>query len=73
MTEDLTTADFFRERRPTDDPYPFYACLRIESPVKGDFRLSRIPTSIGAQSVGAGRRCRRGPCQLPGKSHREQR
>ncbi|MBX7434942.1 cytochrome P450 [Mycobacterium sp. Y57] len=29
-------------------------CLRIESPVKGDFRLSRVPTTIGDQSVGAG-------------------
>jgi cytochrome P450 len=29
-------------------------CLRIESPVKGDFRLSRVPTTIGEQPVGAG-------------------
>jgi cytochrome P450 family 150 subfamily A5 len=29
-------------------------CLRIESPVKGDFRLSRVPTTVGDQSVGAG-------------------
>ena len=29
-------------------------CLRIESPVKGDFRLSRVPTTIGDESVGAG-------------------
>jgi cytochrome P450 len=29
-------------------------CLRIESPVKGDFRLSRVPTTIGEQAVGAG-------------------
>ncbi|UMB72529.1 cytochrome P450 [Mycobacterium paraterrae] len=29
-------------------------CLRIESPVKGDFRLSRRPTSIGDNTIGAG-------------------
>lgn len=29
-------------------------CLRIESPVKGDFRLSRTPTTIGDQPLGAG-------------------
>jgi cytochrome P450 family 150 subfamily A5 len=29
-------------------------CLRIESPVKGDFRLSRVPTKVGDEMVGAG-------------------
>jgi cytochrome P450 family 150 subfamily A5 len=29
-------------------------CLRIESPVKGDFRLSRVATTVGDQSLGAG-------------------
>lgn len=29
-------------------------CLRIESPVKGDFRLSRVPTTIGETALGAG-------------------
>ncbi len=29
-------------------------CLRIESPVKGDFRLSRVPTTIGEQALAAG-------------------
>ncbi|OBK35642.1 cytochrome [Mycobacterium sp. 1245111.1] len=29
-------------------------CLRIESPVKGDFRLSRRPTTIGDKTIGAG-------------------
>ncbi|ANI41086.1 cytochrome P450 [Mycolicibacterium vaccae] len=29
-------------------------CLRIESPVKGDFRMSRVPTTIGDQQLGAG-------------------
>lgn len=29
-------------------------CLRIESPVKGDFRLSRVPTKVGDETVGAG-------------------
>jgi cytochrome P450 len=29
-------------------------CLRIESPVKGDFRLSRVPTAVGGQALGAG-------------------
>ncbi len=28
--------------------------LRIESPVKGDFRLSRVPTTIGGVDVSAG-------------------
>ncbi|OBB55937.1 cytochrome [Mycobacterium sp. 852013-51886_SCH5428379] len=29
-------------------------CLRIESPVKGDFRLSRVPTTVGDEQLGAG-------------------
>ena len=29
-------------------------CLRIESPVKGDFRLSRVPTTVGGEPLGAG-------------------
>jgi cytochrome P450 len=29
-------------------------CLRIESPVKGDFRLSRVPTSVGEEALAAG-------------------
>ena len=29
-------------------------CLRIESPVKGDFRLSRVPTTVGEEAIGAG-------------------
>ncbi|MDZ4266150.1 MAG: cytochrome P450 [Mycobacterium sp.] len=29
-------------------------CLRIESPVKGDFRLSRVPTTVGDQALAAG-------------------
>lgn len=29
-------------------------CLRIESPVKGDFRLSRVPTEIGDEIIAAG-------------------
>ena len=29
-------------------------CLRIESPVKGDFRLSRVPTTVGNEALGAG-------------------
>ncbi|HUO37914.1 MAG TPA: cytochrome P450, partial [Mycobacterium sp.] len=28
--------------------------LRIESPVKGDFRLSRVPTTVGQTPIGAG-------------------
>jgi cytochrome P450 len=28
--------------------------LRIESPVKGDFRLSRVPTTVGGVDLGAG-------------------
>src|SRR6478752_4554580 len=29
-------------------------CLRIESPVKGDFRLSRTPVTVGDHELGAG-------------------
>ena len=29
-------------------------CLRFEAPVKGDFRLSRVPTTIGDTAIGAG-------------------
>ena len=29
-------------------------CLRIESPVKGDFRLSRVPTTVGETDIAAG-------------------
>jgi cytochrome P450 family 150 subfamily A5 len=29
-------------------------CLRIESPVKGDFRLSRVPVQVGEEALGAG-------------------
>jgi cytochrome P450 len=29
-------------------------CLRIESPIKGDFRLSRVPTTIGGVDIPAG-------------------
>ncbi len=28
--------------------------LRIENPVKGDFRLSRVPTTVGEEAIGAG-------------------
>ena len=28
MTEDLTSVDFFRDSRLSDDPYRFYAALR---------------------------------------------
>src|ERR1051325_11308669 len=33
MTEDLTTVDFFRDGRLTDDPYRFYEALRTKCPV----------------------------------------
>ncbi|WNG91434.1 cytochrome P450 [Mycobacterium sp. ITM-2016-00318] len=46
------------QRRLRDDrsllPNFIEECLRIESPVKGDFRLSRTPTTIGDESLGAG-------------------
>lgn len=29
-------------------------CLRFESPIKGDFRLSRVPTDVGEHSLAAG-------------------
>ncbi len=29
-------------------------CLRVESPVKGDFRLSRVPTTVGGVDLPAG-------------------
>src|ERR671921_2422534 len=33
MAEDLTTVDFFRDSRLTDDPYTFYEALRNKCPV----------------------------------------
>src|SRR5436305_4731567 len=33
MTEDLTSVDFFRDSRLTDDPYRFYEALRNKCPV----------------------------------------
>jgi cytochrome P450 len=33
MAEDLTSVDFFRDKRLTDDPYPFYEALRDKCPV----------------------------------------
>ena len=46
------------QRRLRDDrsllPNFIEECLRIESPVKGDFRLSRTPTTVGERGVGAG-------------------
>ena len=33
MAEDLTSVDFFRDGRLTDDPYPFYEALRDKCPV----------------------------------------
>ena len=33
MAEDLTSVDFFRDGRLTDDPYPFYEALRNKCPV----------------------------------------
>jgi cytochrome P450 len=46
------------QRRLRDDrsllPNFIEECLRIESPVKGDFRLSRVPTTVGEQQLGAG-------------------
>lgn len=33
MAEDLTTVDFFRDGRLTEDPYTFYAALRDKCPV----------------------------------------
>ena len=33
MTEDLTSVDFFRDGRLTDDPYRYYEALRDKCPV----------------------------------------
>ena len=33
MAEDLTSVDFFRDSRLTDDPYRFYEALRNKCPV----------------------------------------
>ena len=33
MAEDLTSVDFFRDGRLTDDPYRFYEALRSKCPV----------------------------------------
>ncbi|MGV0794242.1 cytochrome P450 [Mycolicibacterium sp. XJ1819] len=46
------------QRRLRDDrsllPNFIEECLRIESPVKGDFRMSRVPTTVGEERLGAG-------------------
>jgi cytochrome P450 len=49
--------------------------LRIESPVKGDFRLSRVPTTVGEADLAAGTTlmvlngaANRDPRQFPGPS-----
>jgi cytochrome P450 family 150 subfamily A5 len=46
------------QRRLRDDrsllPNFIEECLRIESPVKGDFRLSRTPTTVGSEALAAG-------------------
>ena len=50
-------------------------CLRIESPVKGDFRLSRMPTTIGEDDLGrlhrdGDQRCRQSrPAPLRGPGY----
>ena len=41
-------------RGPQPLPNFIEECLRIESPVKGDFRLSRVPTTVGEVAIGAG-------------------
>jgi cytochrome P450 family 150 subfamily A5 len=43
--------------------------LRIESPVKGDFRLSRLPTAVGGVNVPAGTTV----IVLQGAAHRDPR
>ncbi|HEX4532028.1 MAG TPA: cytochrome P450 [Acidimicrobiia bacterium] len=51
--EDHDLQQLLRERR---DLIPNFVeeCLRIESPVKGDFRLARVTTDVGGVTVPAG-------------------
>jgi len=48
--------DIQEELRAHRDRIPNFIeeCLRIESPVKGDFRLSRVPTNVGGIDLPAG-------------------
>jgi cytochrome P450 family 150 subfamily A5 len=51
--EDHDLQQLLRERR---DVIPNFVeeCLRIESPVKGDFRLARVTTDVGGVTIPAG-------------------
>jgi cytochrome P450 family 150 subfamily A5 len=53
IAEDDELQQLLRERR---DLIPNYVeeCLRFESPVKGDFRLARVTSSVGGVDVPAG-------------------
>jgi len=53
LGEDHDLQQLLRERR---DLIPNFVeeCLRIESPVKGDFRLARVTTDVGGVTVPAG-------------------
>ena len=57
MTEDLTSVDFFRDGRLTDDPYRFYEALHVYGPaIKelihekfGDGIMSAITFSVDVE------------------------
>lgn len=53
IAEDHELQELLRARR---DLIPNFVeeCLRFESPVKGDFRLSRVTTTVGGVEIGAG-------------------
>ncbi len=53
LGEDHDLQQLLRERR---DLVPNFVeeCLRIESPVKGDFRLARVTTDVGGVTIPAG-------------------
>src|SRR5262245_15215763 len=53
IAEDPELQQLLRDRR---DQVPNFVeeTLRIESPIKGDFRLSRVPTSVGGVDIPAG-------------------
>jgi cytochrome P450 len=53
IAEDPELQQLLRERRELI-PNFVEECLRFESPVKGDFRLSRVPSTVGGVEIPAG-------------------
>ena len=53
LAEDQELQSLLRRRRELI-PNFIEECLRVESPIKGDFRLSKVPTTIGGIDIPAG-------------------